>query len=529
MLEITAIPIKTPDKNLVIEIAHDISEKKQLEKKVEEDEKRYHALFDHAPAGILIIDPQTAELVEFNDLAYKQLGYSRAEFGKLKVYDYKANRNRSEIDTRINSIIKQGIAEFNDKHLTKNGEVRDVAITSQAIEFSGKTFIHSVYRDITESKKIELALMESENMYRSLVEHAQEGVWALDCNNCTVYVNPKITKLLGYSEGDILGKFFGEFLEKMNSVNLEQMWEDLKRGSQIEREFVFVRRDGRRMYALVSVSSILDDDGSFNGSLALVTDITLRRLMEQKLQDYSSNLEEIVKQRTSELLEAQAKLIKAERLAAIGQVAAMVGHDLRNPLTGINSALFYLKRKLTANAEPTTLAMLDVIEKDVKYANTIITDLMDYSREIQLDLNEATPSQVIAESIALVTVPENVHVLNSTQSTPILRLDVEKIKRVFANFIKNAVEAMPNGGELAVSSKELGREVEFKVADKGTGMSKEVLEKIWTPFFTTKARGMGLGLPICKRVIDAHQGKVSVESIVGQGTTFTITLPMATA
>jgi len=100
------------------------------------------------------------------------------------------------------------------------------------------------------------------------------------------------------------------------------------------------------------------------------------------------------------------------------------------------------------------------------------------------------------------------------------------MKRVFANFIKNAVEAMPQGGKLTISSRASSNNVEFMLIDSGVGMAKEVSEKIWTPFFTTKAKGMGLGLPICRRIIEAHQGKISVESIVGEGTTFTITIPI---
>jgi signal transduction histidine kinase len=218
--------------------------------------------------------------------------------------------------------------------------------------------------------------------------------------------------------------------------------------------------------------------------------------------------------------------VKSERLAAIGQVAAMVGHDLRNPLTGISGAAYYLKMKLGANAEKKMLEMLEIIEKDIQYSNKIITDLMDYSREIKLELTETTPKSIIAESIFLAQVPEKVQLADSTQNEPRIKIDIDKMKRVFANFIKNAVEAMPQGGKLAISSRVSGNDVEFTFIDTGVGIAKEVSEKIWTPFFTTKAKGMGLGLALCKRIVEAHQGKISVDSIVGEGTTFTITIPL---
>jgi signal transduction histidine kinase len=170
--------------------------------------------------------------------------------------------------------------------------------------------------------------------------------------------------------------------------------------------------------------------------------------------------------------------------------------------------------------------MLEIIEKDIQYSNKIITDLMDYSREIRLELTETTPRSIIAESISLIQVPGKVQLADSTLNEPKIKIDIDKMKRVFANFIKNAVEAMPEGGKLTISSRASSNNVEFMLIDSGVGMAKEVSEKIWTPFFTTKAKGMGLGLAICRRIIEAHQGKISVESIVGEGTTFTITIPI---
>jgi PAS domain S-box-containing protein len=279
--------------------------------------------------------------------------------------DYKANTTPRKLHQDINRILTEGKYEFEDKHVTKTGEVRDVIITSQAIELSDKTYLQSIYRDITEAKQEERALMESEAMYRVLVENAREGVWALDSSNRTVYVNPKLAKMLHYSESELLGHPLNDFLDKSDVNANRDGWEEYRKGNQGEWEFIFRRKDGIRIYALVSFSSIADDIGGFSGTLALVTDITLRKAMEAKLEAYSRTLEATVRQRTDELLAAQARLVKAERLAVIGEVAAMVGHDLRNPLTGINGALFYLRKKLPSNLGPEISEMFDVMEKDI--------------------------------------------------------------------------------------------------------------------------------------------------------------------
>jgi signal transduction histidine kinase len=176
--------------------------------------------------------------------------------------------------------------------------------------------------------------------------------------------------------------------------------------------------------------------------------------------------------------------------------------------------------------DETSKEMLELIERDIEHSNKIIADLMEYSCEIRLELTETTLKSIVKEALLLVAVPEKVQVLELTKSEPIIKMDSEKMKRVFGNLVKNAVDAMPNGGKLTITSRESDDNVEIAFADTGTGMTKEVMEKIWAPFFTTKARGMGLGLPICKRFVEAHGGSIRVENTFGKGTTFTVTIPI---
>ncbi|MCW4043945.1 MAG: ATP-binding protein [Candidatus Bathyarchaeota archaeon] len=215
-----------------------------------------------------------------------------------------------------------------------------------------------------------------------------------------------------------------------------------------------------------------------------------------------------------------------QRLKAIEQLAAMVGHDLRNPLTGISNAAYYLRMKTAAGSDSKVTEMLDVIDKDVEYANKIVNDLLEYSRAITLDLKETTPKALLKEALALVNVPANVQVQDFTEDEPRIMVDADKMKRTFVNFLKNAVEAMPEGGKLTIKSKKAKDAVEVSFADTGLGIPKETLARIFIPLFTTKAKGMGFGLAICKRIIEAHGGKISVESTVGEGTKFTLVIPV---
>jgi PAS domain S-box-containing protein len=250
------------------------------------------------------------------------------------------------------------------------------------------------------------------------------------------------------------------------------------------------------------------------------------REARKQLEAYAWQLEKKVEERTQELKRSQEQLLKAQRLAVIGELAGMVGHDLRNPLTSIAGAQYYLKKRLSLEANDKIRDMLDLIERNIAYSNKIINDLLDYSREIELEISEATPKSLVKEALRIVEIPKNVQVLDLTKNKPKIRVDVEKVRRVFVNLIRNAVEAMPKGGKITIKSRAVGENLEMTFSDTGIGMSKATLEKLWTPLFTTKAKGMGFGLAICKRFVEAHSGSISVKSALGKGTTFTVIIPI---
>jgi signal transduction histidine kinase len=227
------------------------------------------------------------------------------------------------------------------------------------------------------------------------------------------------------------------------------------------------------------------------------------------------------------LRHTQAKLVKSERLAAIGELAAMVGHDLRNPLTGIKGATYYLRTKSGANDDCKTKEMLKTIEECIDHSNKIVNDLLEYSTEMKLDLTETKAKTLIARSKSMIKHPTNVKVIDAVDDEPTIVADEAKMCRAFVNIIKNAIDAMPEGGTLTITSMRVKDDLEIVFRDTGTGMSKETLGKLrlWVPLFTTKAKGMGFGLAICKRIIEAHGGKIQIESQLGKGTSVIVSFP----
>ena len=169
---------------------------------------------------------------------------------------------------------------------------------------------------------------------------------------------------------------------------------------------------------------------------------------------------------------------------------------------------------------------LTAIDRAVEQANNIVADLLDYSREMHLELMEYSPKSLINYILLSTKIPPTIKIIDHTQNSPTIKVDSAKIERVVINLIKNAIEAMPNGGTLEIVSIQSTDYLALAFSDTGIGMPQEVIAKLFTPLFTTKAGGMGLGLPICKRIVEAHSGKISVQSIPNKGTTFTLELPI---
>ena len=244
--------------------------------------------------------------------------------------------------------------------------------------------------------------------------------------------------------------------------------------------------------------------------------------------DATSNPIEVVRYWTdvTERKRMEEALLRAERLAAVGQMATMVAHDFRNPLTSISGAAYYIRKKLGASTDKELTEMLEIIEKDVSYADRILSDLLEYSGEFEMELVEAHLRSIMEQALALVSIPSGTRARNLMNGQLKARLDTGKMKRVFLNLIENGVDVMPQGGELRIQGKESDGALQVVVSDTGAGMAEDAVKRIWTPFLTTKAKGVGLRLSISKRIMEAHKDYISYETEVGKGTAFAVTIPL---
>ncbi len=334
----------------------------------------------------------------------------------------------------------------------------------------------------------------------NIISTMPDSLVLADLNGKIIKVNKALVDFLKYSEIELIDRTIPElfFNNKQGSTILKELAQK-RQITNIETKLK--TKSGQEKVVTLSGSIVRNNRGQDIGITCIIHDITYRKEMEEKL-------------------------LNAEKFASIGELAGMIGHDLRNPLTSIRAATYYLKTKNAEKKSPIEKEMLKTIEKSIEYSDKIITDLLDYSRIIKLDIETITLKQLISNVFSVTQIPENIAIKDLTKDHGAIKADTNKISRVFSNIVKNAFDSMPNGGTLTITSKKANQQLEVSFCDTGEGMSQETLSKLWTPLFTTKAKGMGFGLSICKRIIEAHKGTISAQSIIGKGTTIIVTLPL---
>jgi PAS domain S-box-containing protein len=639
---LTSKLIKYEGETATLGIVTDITERKKAQEILREAEERYRQLFNTMPSGVAIYkavdDGANFVFADFNQTAEKIEGISKQEILGKRVTEIFPGVEKLGLFRVFQRVYHTGQAEY-----LPSGAYEDQRMVGWRENWvyrlpSGN--IVAVYNDVTEKKKAEEAIRESEEKYRNLFENANDIIFISDLKGNVTSVN-KAVEEYGFRKDEVVGKNMLEVVPKKHWPRLLKDSAKAAIGKRVRGETEAITPKGKRIVEYRG--SPIKLGKKTVGMLTILRDITERKEMEEKLRQYSEHLEELVHKRTEELSESEKrystlieqardvvvilqdgriafvnnkgkeitgyskeeltglpfeKLVsegykqlakeryerrlrrvtvpstyeielidkngndvpvelsatriqhhghladllivrdirkrkqmekeraKLERLAAIGELAGMVGHDLRNPLTGIKNAAYYLKKKGDTCSEANNIAMLEIIDSSIDHANKIINDLLDYSREIHLKLEERTPCLLLAEALMLVEIPDKVKFIDRTHDEPKMMIDVGKMIRIFDNFIKNAVDAMPTGGTLEVKSEQKADTVKFTFKDTGIGMSEEIKAKLFSPLFTTKAQGMGFGLAICKRIVEAHGGTVTVQSTLGKGTTFTVTLPI---
>ncbi len=418
-----------------------------------------------------------------------------------------------------------------DAYTTDDREWLEILAGHAATAIENASLFKQAQLEIAERKLSEEALGESEQKYRRIVETSIEGIISLYKDGRITFINQQMAAMLGYSIDEMLGKKFESFLpEDQLSDHYAQMELRLQGKSSVY-ERCLLGKDGRRHWVLVSGKAILNIDGEPEGSFGMVTDITDRKQAEENIQKLNAELEKRVEERTRELRDAQEQLVRHEKLAVLGQMASSVGHELRNPLAVITSAIYYLKL-VQPDADAKIKQYLGIIDQEVRNSDKIITDLLDFARIKSVDREAASVSGLIGQTLERFPVPQPITVtLDIPSDLPQVFVDPRQIVQVLGNLTVNACQAMTsagmlNNGQLSLHSHVQNDMIIIMVKDTGMGISPENMNKLFEPLFTTKTKGIGLGLAVSRKLIEANGGRIEVQSEAGVGSSFTLYLPI---
>ena len=523
-------PIKNEAEECIgcLALVADNTERKKLEDELRDSEEKFRVMSTFASDAILLID-ETDEIIYWNLAAERIFGYTKEEavgkkLGQLVISPECRQKHCESVEKIMKHERLFPKTRMERKCLKKDGTELQIELSASAVNLKDKPCLLGLVRDVTERAKLEAALKQEREMLEKMAANIGAGLTIISKDYRILWANQLLKQV---HKGPIENKHCYTIYDKNGKIcpdcGAKKVFEN---GVDVDRhDYFFKDAQGKDSWVELIVTPVKDEDGNVVSALELAIGINERKQMQTKLAQYSQRLAELVEERTEQLKQTQAKLVKSERLAAIGELAGMVGHDLRNPLTSIKAASYFINARYSQLLDATGNDMLATIEKSINYSNKIINDLLDYSRDIKLEAVETTPKAMLKTALSLIELPPNTKIVDLTEDAPQMKTDMAKMSRVFVNIIKNASDAMPNGGTLTITSKTTDTHIEIIFADTGTGMSRATLRKLWTPLFTTKAKGMGFGLPICKRIVETHGGRILVDSKLGKGTVFTISLP----
>ena len=469
------------------------------------------AIIDSAIDGMIVIDAR-GRVEAFNRGAERLFGYRADEVIGQNVNMLMPAPYHEEHDQYLRRYLTSGEARIIGIGREVSGRRRDGSVFPLHLSV-GETHIRGeakftgVLHDLSERIRLEEQLRASEARWRSIIESAVDGIIVIDAQGRIEAFNAAAERLFGYAEREVVGRNVNILMpspyhEEHDGYLQRYLTTGEQRIIGIGREVAALRRDGTTFPVHLSVGEMaFGGERKFTG---IVHDLSARVRIEERLREQTS-------------------------LARLGEMAAVLAHEIKNPLAGVRGAIQVIGGRLPKDSKDA--AVVKEIVTRIDALNELMKDLLLFARPPQ-------PKPAAVDVAALLTA--TAELLGSDPSVagvevriagsaPPLVADGDLLKIVFENLMVNAAQAMRGLGGIDVSITSLPETCEVKIADNGPGIPAEVREKIFTPFFTTKARGSGLGLPTAKRLVEAHGGTIAIACPESGGTTVTIVLPAQSA
>jgi PAS domain S-box-containing protein len=475
---------------------------------VSKSEANFRAIIENAPEAIYMFDVRTRRILDCNPYTTEWLGYSRQELIGMGVEDIIGPASIG-VDENIRKALEHGMVRIQERQFrTKSGAMVDAEVTGTVIEIQGQKCFVALVRDITERKKLEALLR-----YKELFQNVIDPVFICHSQGNFLEVNDVACEHLHYTHAQLLQMSFRDIVRPSQYNVLSRMGKKIRSGETVQFEIDAVTRTGTLIP--FEFHSRLIEFQRKPAILSVARDLSARKQMEETL-------------------------IRTERLSAVGEMAAGVAHNFNNLLQMILGASEAALTKLgTGEIRKSRDVLMTLIEACHRGAD-IVRRIKDFTLAKTDEIEEAKVfdlGELISEAVQLTKPlwanPADLHKYTLNFIRPLGALvkgNPSELYEVLVNVIKNALEAMPDGGELAIVPTNRNGKIYLSITDSGMGIPEENLQRIFQPFFTTKGlKSSGLGLSSSYGIIQKHHGEMTVRSMPGRGTTFTIILPRADA
>ena len=511
-------------------------------KRTEQELLKFRFMVENARQEVYLIDPN-GQIVYANHSVYSSLGYNSEEIAKggMKLFDQSYGNNYYD---HFKELKRHEVPAFETVHITKGGRKLDKLIKSFYLVIGDQEYICGFAEDITQQKKAKKALYESQMLFKTLAEMSPVGIFRTRADGYTTYVNPKWCELSGLSYDEAIGDGWINAVHPSDKEIIKSNWKERSsKGVQSTAEYRFIRPDGRTIWVLGYAKPELDGE-RITGYIGTITDITEQKDAELLLKQKANEIEEQNKEYrklNEELAAAKAKAEESDKLKST--FLANMSHEIRTPMNAICGFSRLLERNTLD--EKKRSEFIDIINTNSQQLLGIINDIVDISKiesgQVTLITNEVDLNVMIENVVSTLTPTINTkgvkleftHRLPTPQSK--IKTDEVKLRQILTNLLVNAIKFTKEGTiEISYSLKDEST-LEFRVKDSGIGIAKENLTQIFERFHQVEGssvdsrKGTGLGLPISKGFVELMGGSIWVESEVGKGSCFGVTLPYSPA
>jgi PAS domain S-box-containing protein len=477
----------------------DISMIKDIQRKLIETQEKYRSIVQYSPDNIYMLDTNGV-IQEVNPAAEDQWTFHSADMIGRHYSEFITEDKREETISNFELSLKGEATRYMTTLVNQEGGKSHISITNIPIRVNDKVIgIYGIGQDITSRIKMEEELKEAKELLEAYFEHAGDGIALLDPAGNILKVNQHFESMFGWEEHEIIGRGITILHQEEQVSQFKQNLKTVKAGKRIKDfETVRYRKEGSPIEIAFNLNPILKDSGELIGISAIIRDLS-------------------EKKRNEDLLE------KSEQLAMIGQLAAGVAHEIRNPLTTIKGFLQLMKESAEDDFH------LKVIQGELDRIEIITNEFLALAKPRAVQFSSTSLTGLLTSSVEFIKMEclkQGVDVRFSVEEAEI-HCDSHQIKQVVLNVMKNALEALPNGGLLNVQLEKENDYAKISIQDNGAGIPPERMKHLGEPFYSTKEKGTGLGLMICQKIIKEHNGSLSIQSNVNEGTTVNILLPIA--